>query len=88
MCVAFVAFLPKELFIAINGVLTHKASLEFSKRAKIPLLTLVSWVLNSHGPHVQKIALLWGIFFVWRMRAKYLHILSVRFEDPELVILN
>ena len=49
-CVSFVAFLVKELYITINEVMTHIPSLESSKRAKISLQGLNSWVLNSHGP--------------------------------------
>ena len=64
--VAFVAFLVKESYISIKRLMTHRASLESSKRAKIPLLTLVSWVLNSHGPQ--------GVFIIGRLKYLKLYI--------------
>lgn len=57
--VAFVAFLVKESYISIKRLMTHMASLGTSKCDKIPLLTLVSWVLNSHGPLINNNTILY-----------------------------
>ena len=37
-----------------NGIATHLPQQDPSRSARIPLQGLRAWVLNSHGPQIQK----------------------------------